>query len=53
MLVWADDSMESYVSQIMTATHSLTEIGFAVPDDWFAIFLLTGLTCQKRYATNH
>lgn len=38
------DSMESYVSNIMTASHSLTEIGFAVPDDWLAIFLLTGLT---------
>lgn len=38
------DSMESYVSEILTAAHSLTEIGFAVPDDWLAIFLLTGLT---------
>lgn len=38
------DSMESYVSEIMTAAHSLREIGFTVPDDWLAIFLLTGLT---------
>lgn len=38
------DSMDSYVSEIITASHSLTEIGFAVPDDWLAIFLLTGLT---------
>lgn len=39
-------SMEEYVNEIMSAAHKLCETGYAVPDDWLAIFLLAGLTDQ-------
>lgn len=40
----SSNSMESYVSDIMTAAHSLDELGFKIPDDFLAMFLLAGLT---------
>lgn len=37
------DSMDVYVSEIMSTAQKLTEVGFEVPDEWLAIFLLSGL----------
>lgn len=37
------ESMDMYVSEIISTAHKLTEVGFEVPDEWLAIFLLSGL----------
>lgn len=37
------NSMDVYVSEIMSTAQKLTEVGFDVPDEWLAIFLLSGL----------
>lgn len=37
-------SMDEYVSNIISTAQKLNEVGFAVPDEWLAIFLLAGLT---------
>lgn len=38
------ESMDAYVSEIMSTAQKLTEVGFDVPDEWLAIFLLAGLS---------
>lgn len=37
------ESMDVYVSEIISTSQKLSEVGFDVPDEWLAIFLLTGL----------
>lgn len=37
-------SMELYVSEIISTSQKLVDVGFSVPDEWLAIFLLAGLT---------
>ena len=38
------ESIDVYVSEIMSTAHKLNEAGFTVPDEWLAIFLLSGLS---------
>ncbi|XP_036345767.1 uncharacterized protein LOC118755016 [Rhagoletis pomonella] len=38
------ESMDVYVSEIISTAQKLNEVGFEVPDEWLAIFLLSGLT---------
>lgn len=38
------ESMETYVSEIMSTAQKLTDLGFTVSDEWLAVFLLCGLT---------
>lgn len=38
------ESMDAYVSEIMSATQKMTDLGFVVSDEWLAVFLLCGLT---------
>lgn len=37
------NSMETYVSEIISTAQKLSEIGFEINDEWLAIFLLSGL----------
>lgn len=38
------ESMDVYVSEIIATAQKLMEVGFEVPDEWLAIFLLAGLS---------
>lgn len=38
------NSMEMYVTEIISTAQRLNEIGFTVADEWLAIFLLAGLS---------
>ncbi|RYX80990.1 hypothetical protein EON73_05065, partial [bacterium] len=38
------ESMDVYVSDIISTAQKLTDLGFEVPDEWLAVFLLTGLS---------
>lgn len=36
------ESMDAYVSEIISTSQKLSEVGFDVPDEWLAIFILAG-----------
>lgn len=38
------ESMDTYVSEIMSTSQKLTDLGFTISDEWLAVFLLCGLT---------
>lgn len=38
------ESMDMYVSEIMSTSQKLTDLGFTISDEWLAVFLLCGLT---------
>lgn len=38
------ESMDVYVSEIISTAQKLTDLGFDVPDEWLAVFLLSGLS---------
>lgn len=41
-------SMEVYVNEIITTSHALTSIGFAISEEWIAALLLAGLPDEYR-----
>lgn len=42
------ESMDKYVSEIMSTTQKLTDLGFEIADEWLAVFLLCGLTDEYQ-----